>query len=169
MQCASTLLWTSFGGCKNRLENERRNWVYQQAILLSICLFFFPWFISWFWTHDLTLHPLSWEEEVPIDQFWWWKHMIFCVLGSAIVFERERETDRQTGLLITFSPSTVFLTYAVTKVQMYIYVNFLVLCQPHNTILLFTSYRPIAQLALSPPIIMDGGWGRKFKTQWACV
>ena len=45
--------------------------------------------------------------------------MIFCVLGSAIVLERERER----GLLITFSPSTVFLTYAVTKVQMYIYAN----------------------------------------------
>ena len=95
LQCASTLLWTSFGGCKNRLENERRNWVYQQAILLSIWLFFFfPWFISWFWTHYLTLHPLLWEEEVPIDHFWWWEHMIFCVLGSAIVFERERERER---------------------------------------------------------------------------
>ena len=111
---------------QNRLENERRKWVYQQAILLSIWFYFIIIFFSL--VHYLVLNSRPHPPSIIMgggSTNWPFLVMraydILCAWFCNCAWERERERER--GLLITFSPSTVFLTYAVTKVQMYIYAN----------------------------------------------
>ena len=110
---------------QNRLENERRKRVYQQAILLSIWFFFFFFFLGSLFGFELTTSPSihyygrrKYQLTISGDESIW--YFVCLVLQLCL---RERERERERGLLITFSPSTVFLTYAVTKVQMYIYAN----------------------------------------------